>query len=262
MERLFGSTEVDQTNNNDRGQLSVMTRQIVTIKPRIERGSPDSLFVSKLARVSLESAMAENENARNNDAFKELMERNLARGGRSNYIQICAPYELYALTKLCKPAHIVEVGVSAGLSTAYLLLALKSNGKGVLHSIDLPEIQNGPVSSKDKKWGSWALPPGRESGWAVPNELKKGWDLRLGKSGDILPDLIKQIPRVDLFLYDVPYEIEEAKQEFAIVDQKLRKGSIALADNCLIPISWWAKRRGRAKVYRRKNSGFRGFRVS
>jgi Methyltransferase domain len=238
-----------------------MTRQILEIKPRIERGAPDSLFVSKLARVTLETAISENGIARNNDSFKRSIELALAKGGRSNYIQICAPFELYALARICKPQHIVEVGVSAGVSSAYLLLGLQLNGQGILHSIDLPEIQKGRVSLKEKRWGSWALPPGKESGWAVPHELKKNWDLRLGKSGELLPSLVKEVPWVDLFLYDVPYEIEEAKQEFAIVNQKLRKGSVALADNCLEPITWWANKRG-VEVYRRKNSGLRGFRVS
>ncbi len=188
--------------------------------------------------------------------FRHLMERNLAEGGRSSYIQICAPFELRTLVTITRPKHVVEVGVSAGVSSAYFLHALESNGKGVLHSIDLPEKE---IENIPRPKVSWVLPPGKKSGWAVPQSLKKNWDLRLGKSSEILPDLIKEVESVDLFLYDVPYEIEEAKSDFAIVDQKLRQGSIALADNCPIPISWWTRRRRRSKIVTRKNSGLQGF---
>ena len=136
------------------------------IIPRIERGAPDALFVSKLARVSLEMAKMQNELIRQDIVFRRLMESNLAKGGRSSYVQICAPFELHALVTITRPKHVVEVGVSAGVSSAYFLHALKSNGRGVLHSIDLPEkqLENGPRPKV-----SWALPPGKKSGWAVLN---------------------------------------------------------------------------------------------
>jgi predicted O-methyltransferase YrrM len=232
------------------------------VRVRIERGSPDSDFVSKLAGVEIQVAEREVENAREDEDFRLELERTLAKGGRSNYIQICAPFELYALTKLTRPKHIVEVGVSAGVSSAYFLRAIEVNRMGVLHSIDLPEKEKRSDSPSKRKGASWALPAGKESGWGVPEYLKKHWDLRLGSSGDVLPILIDEIDSVDLFLYDVPYEIEDAKSDFSIVDRKLHAGSIVLADNCLVPITWWARKRNRAnKIYTRKNSGLRGFSI-
>jgi hypothetical protein len=229
------------------------------IKVKLERGSPDSVFVSKLAHVNLPLGEEENQRARDDLEFKIQIEKILASGGRSNYIQICAPFELYALTRICKPKHIVEVGVSAGISSAYFLRALEINGRGTLHSIDFPEKES--RGEAVPRWGSWALPFGKDPGWAVPEYLKnKNWDLRIGKSSDVLPILLREIPRVDLFLYDIPYEIEEAKSDFKAVDGKMRKGSITLADNCLVPITWWARKR-KATIYQRKNSGLRGFRV-
>jgi hypothetical protein len=232
------------------------------VQVKIERGTPDGVFVSDLARVSLTKAEVENENAKTDAVFKHLIEETLAAGGRSNYIQICAPFELYALTKLCKPKHIVEVGVSAGVSTAYFLRALELNGFGTLHSIDLPERQSKDDPLSKRRRASWALPLGKEPGWAVPRYLKRNWDFRLGKSSDILPNLIKEIAGVDMFLYDVPYEVDEAIKDFATVDKKLRSGSIALADNCQVPINWWARRRNHATLHGRKNSGLKGFRVA
>ena len=44
----------------------------------------------------------------------------------------------YLLVRLIKPKCIVETGVSAGVSSAYILQALQDNEKGMLYSIDLP----------------------------------------------------------------------------------------------------------------------------
>lgn len=225
------------------------------IKVRLERGAPDDFFVQKLARVDHEQAENENKLAKD-DLFRREIEQNLASGGRSGYVQICAPFELHSLARFKKPKHIVEVGVSAGVSSAYFLRAILLNGSGTLHSIDLPEFENGAPNKRS----SWALPKGKAPGWAIPAYLKKNWDLRLGKSGEMLPRLIKNIDSVDMFLYDVPYEIDEAIGDFAIVNQKLKKGSIVLADNAQVPITWWAKKR-KSGIYRRKNSGLRGFRI-
>lgn len=230
-------------------------------KAKIERGSPDNTFVSNLTNVKQVLAKAMNEEAREDLLFKQSIERTLASGGRSDYVQICAPFELYAITRLLEPKHVVEVGVSAGVSTAYLLYGLQRNRQGgILHSIDLPEIQTEKLSTGKVRRISWAIPPGKKSGWAVPTYLKRNWDLRLGKCSEILPNLVKEIHEVNLFLYDTPYEIDEAIDDFMIVNEKLAKGSVVLADNCLMPITWWARKRS-AIIYKRKNSGLRGFRV-
>src|SRR5579863_8590358 len=226
-------------------------------KVRLERGAPDYSFISKLSGADLEKVRRATDPIVQNAEFMRKIGDVLLGGGRSNYIQICAPFELYALTRLRRPKHIVEVGVSAGVSSAFFLKALEENGKGVLHSIDLPvkETEDGATHR------GWAIPSGKKSGWAIPRALKKNWDLRLGQSADILPELVEGLPSVDLFLYDVPYEIEEAKKDFATVDQKMEKESIALADNCQIPITWWARRRGK-RIFTRRDSGLSGFSIS
>jgi predicted O-methyltransferase YrrM len=146
------------------------------------------------------------------------------------------PFELYALTRLLRPNHIVEVGVSAGVSSAYFLRAFERNGHGKLHSIDLPEPQIGSAFSL-KKNSAWCLPLGRSSGWAVPSKLQDGWDLRLGRSGELLPELIGGIENCGLLLYDVPYTKASAIADFQVVNEKLKRGSVVLADNCLAPLT-------------------------
>jgi hypothetical protein len=93
---------------------------------------------------------------------------------------------LYALVRSLAPAVVVETGVCNGVSTAFLLLALERNRSGVLHSIDLPEIAGAdyePGTFWEGKQGA-AIPPGKESGWMIPDGLRSRWHLVVGRSQD------------------------------------------------------------------------------
>ncbi|HUI38631.1 MAG TPA: class I SAM-dependent methyltransferase, partial [Thermoplasmata archaeon] len=149
--------------------------------------------------------------------------------GRSFYAQIRAPFELYALARLLRPAHVVETGVSSGVSSAHFLLALSENRYGRLHSIDLPVHQEGPVLRPGESEVS--LPPERSPGWAVPAELAKGWDLRIGPAQKLLPRLLRELPKVDLFLHDDLHTPAHLTFELETLRAKLAPGAVALADN-------------------------------
>jgi len=152
-------------------------------------------------------------------------------GGRPNYAQFRAPFELYALARLLRPDHIIETGVSSGVSSAHFLLALRRNGRGQLHSIDLPTPQRGHrFSARDSPV---ALPPGRGSGWAVPSTLRVGWDLRMGASEAILPRLIEEVGSVGLFLHDSLHTPSHLTFELTTVRPKLVSGAVVLADNTI-----------------------------
>lgn len=151
--------------------------------------------------------------------------------GRPNFAQFRAPFEAYALTRVIRPEHVIETGVSSGVSSAHFLLALRRNGTGTLHSIDLPISQRGPrFGPRDSPV---ALPPGRSSGWAVPEGLHDGWDLRIGPSQELLPKLIAGIPSVGLFLHDSEHTPGHLAFELATVRPKLYPGAIVLADNTM-----------------------------
>jgi hypothetical protein len=152
------------------------------------------------------------------------------RGGRDFYAQIRAPFELYALTRLLRPEHIVEVGVSSGVSSSYFLRGLERNRRGTLHSIDLPTPQKGARFS-EKSDSPVALPPGMGTGWVVPEPLRARWDLRLGASQDLLPKLAAELDRIDIFLHDSLHTFEHATFEFTTVDPKVPGGGVFLADN-------------------------------
>jgi len=120
---------------------------------------------------------------------------------------------LYIIARILKPEIVIETGVFEGHSSLALLLALKENNKGHLHSIDLPSPK---------------LPPGKESGWIVPEHQRKRWDLRLGKSSDLLPDLLKEVREVDIFLHDSEHSYENMHWEYKTAWGYIRKGGLLL----------------------------------
>jgi len=223
---------------------------------------PDAVWVSALAGVSETRARgAIEEAARETRLFRHL-ERMHRLGGRSSYIEIDAPLELHAIARLLRPEHVIEVGVSSGVSSAYLLAALARNGRGTLHSVDLPST---PSRSAKPGGSSWSIPPGWSSGWAVPPRLRHRWDLRLGDKADVIPRLAGELRRVGLVVYDVPHNESDLAREFAELDRRLPAGAVAIADHgpgggrCA-PLARWARRRSSHAV-RRSDLGLYGFRA-
>ena len=184
--------------------------------------------------------------------------------GRRSYIEIDAPLELHALARLLRPRHAVEVGVSSGVSSAYLLHALEMNGRGTLHSVDRPSLPRPRGAGRRPATSSWSLPPGRSSGWAVPPGLRGRWDLRIGDKADVLPRLAHELPSVDLFVYDVPHDDRSTRQEFRALAPLLRAGGVAIADHgpggeLCGALRSWARDEGATPV-RRQGLGLFGFR--
>jgi hypothetical protein len=159
---------------------------------------------------------------------EEIRHRHLG-AGRPNYAQIRAPFELYAIVRLLRPREVVEAGVSSGVSSAHFLAALRRNRQGRLHSIDLPTRQRGPVLRAREP--IVAVPPGHGSGWAIPDGLRAGWDLRVGPSQEVLPALVRELDGIGLFLHDDLHTPTHLAFELATVRERLVPGSVVLADN-------------------------------
>ncbi|MCI4339524.1 MAG: class I SAM-dependent methyltransferase [Thermoplasmata archaeon] len=161
---------------------------------------------------------------------REIREAHLS-AGRPGYAQIRAPFELYALVRLRRPDHVVEAGVSSGVSSAHFLLALARNRHGRLHSVDWPTFQRGPMLGPEESPVS--VPPCRSSGWAIPDRLKAGWDLRIGRSQELLPMLVDELPSVDVFLHDDLHTPAHLTFELTTIQPKLTPGAVVLADNTI-----------------------------
>jgi hypothetical protein len=216
----------------------------------------DPEWVAHLTERSLPEAEAALLEARRAGGLYRYLTQQHGRAGRESYVEIDAPLELHALVRLQRPAHVVEIGVSSGVSSAYLLDALARNGAGRLHSIDRPSFERPRPAGAPPSRESWSLPAGKGPGWGVPPRLRRTWDLRLGDKADVLPILAEQIPRIDLLVYDVPHECSELRREIRSLQPLLRSGAIVIIDHgpgggCCPAISSWARTWGTEPERRR-----------
>lgn len=227
---------------------------------------PDANWVAELAGVSESRARRALAEAAAERRLFGRIERAHRAGGRPSYIEIDAPFELYAIARLRRPRHVVEVGVSSGVSSAYLLQALDRNAYGTLHSIDLPQFAGRGGRTRRPDTASWVIPEGQSSGWAVPMALRGRWDLRLGDKRAVIPLLADELSRIDLVVYDVPHSDRDAGREFRALDRRFSPRGVAIADHgpgggrCSALQAWAVRRH--ASAIRCGKLGLYGFRAS
>jgi hypothetical protein len=140
---------------------------------------------------------------------------------------------LYALFRHLRPEVAVETGVANGFSTAFALLALRENGAGHLHSIDLPRevgraYEPGTFYEGEGRAG---IPSGSEPGWLIPPELKERWTLVLGRSQEELPPLLDRVGAVDSFMHDSEHSFDCMWFEFNAAWPHVREGGVLLSDD-------------------------------
>jgi hypothetical protein len=121
----------------------------------------------------------------------------------------------YLACRLLKPNVVVEGGVSYGVSSAFILQALKENDHGTLYSLDLPSLR----PNFEKFWGI-----------AVPEELKGRWELYRGYSRHVLPKILRETEKVDIFVEDVGGTYRHIKWNYETVWPYLRAGSIIISN--------------------------------
>jgi predicted O-methyltransferase YrrM len=129
----------------------------------------------------------------------------------SRFVGLC-----YLLCRLIWPSVVLETGVAYGVSSAFILRALEENGRGTLHSVDLPPLRR----QYERSWGV-----------AVPNDLRGRWRLHRGTSARILPRLLEEIGTVDFFVHDSLHTYKNMRREFDTVWPHLRNGAVLLADD-------------------------------
>lgn len=127
---------------------------------------------------------------------------------------------VYTCVRILKPAIMVETGVASGSSTCYILHAMEKNQKGFLYSIDLPNVGEWAIVTKEKN-----------TGWLVPLELKSRWKLILGESQVKLPLLLKDLGSIDAFLHDSEHTYETMTFEYENAFLYLREGGLLLSDD-------------------------------
>jgi predicted O-methyltransferase YrrM len=135
---------------------------------------------------------------------------------------------IYALVRHLMPENIVETGVANGVSSTIILTAINLNKKGILHSIDLPtKFWDKTDYRKEDK----VQVKNDQVGWIVPKELRNNWSLTLGKSKEKLPEVVKEIKKLDMFFHDSEHSYENMMFEFTTVWPYIVKKGIIIADD-------------------------------
>jgi len=125
----------------------------------------------------------------------------------------------YAAIRAFRPETVVETGVANGVSSSYILLALEKNQLGTLHSIDI---------GTDKY-----LPPGKTVGWTVPQFLRHRWDLRIGDSKTLLPELLASLRSTDVFIHDSLHVYDHMLWEYRTAFPFIKPGGLFFSDDAL-----------------------------
>jgi len=125
----------------------------------------------------------------------------------------------YAAVRALQPDLVVETGVASGVSSAYILLALERNQRGTLHSVEIGD----PAY----------LPANKEPGWIVPDWLRERWHMHIGDVAAVLPGLLRELGKVDMFIHDSLHTYEQMKFEFGLARPHLRRDGLLLADDAL-----------------------------
>jgi hypothetical protein len=118
----------------------------------------------------------------------------------------------YAITRLVKPALIVETGIHDGLGSAVLLRALQRNAE---------EGHEGRLLSID-------IDPG--CGWLVPIAIAERWTPIIGDAKAALGKHL-QGRQVDFFIHDSDHTYDHEKFEFQTAIQHATPSSVMLSDN-------------------------------
>ena len=125
---------------------------------------------------------------------------------------------LYILCRIVKPKNIIETGVAYGLSSMYILKALDANQSGTLHSID----------SVFRPWQNEGM-----IGAIIPDDLKKRWNLNLGKSSEKLQETFDKLDDVDLFIHDSLHTYKNMIFEFECAEKNLSEHGMIISDDVL-----------------------------
>jgi hypothetical protein len=116
---------------------------------------------------------------------------------------------------LC-PNVVLETGVAHGVTSAFILQALAVNGRGVLHSVDLP-----PLGAHGDDF----------VGILIPRDLRPNWRLHRGTTKRVLPRLLPSLAAVDIFIHDSLHTYRHMAWEFRTVTPFLTRRCAIISDD-------------------------------
>lgn len=142
---------------------------------------------------------------------------------------------LYAIVRAAAPKSVVETGVWKGITTGYMLEALRRNGDGGrLISIDLPTLDPKGSINADGVVDRIHVDSTDQIACLIDpatREDRSRWELRLGDAKQLLPQLLTELPEVDLFYHDSEHSYQHMSFEFGVVWPKIRPGGLLVSDD-------------------------------
>jgi hypothetical protein len=207
-------------------QKQTIKQELTKLLPR-HSGRDASRFASEVLNSQFHRSF---QNALLSDDYVRCM----CQGG-----PIGGPELLYVLCRIVRPSCVIETGVGPGVSTGYILKAMHQNKLGFLYSIDMPtREQELWKSSEEYRQALKTIIPSpcddhlkeiRPSGWLVPESLRDRWELRVGLSRQVLPQLLRDVPELDVFLHDSEHTYENMLFEYRSAWPRLRQGGILIS---------------------------------
>lgn len=122
----------------------------------------------------------------------------------------------YLAVRLLKPRVVVETGVASGVTSTFMLSAMDKNGAGHLHSIDLPPL--GPDVADFV-------------GILVPESLRSRWTLHRGTSQQLMPDILKKLESLPIFVHDSLHTYRNILRELNTATPYLAMPAIVVSDD-------------------------------
>ena len=127
---------------------------------------------------------------------------------------------VYGLVRATQPGVVVETGVAIGITSAYLLAALSDNGRGRLHSIDLPPTH---------------MIAARLVGIAVPEALRDRWSYHWGSSRRLLPRVLCSVGgATQIFVHDSDHSYAAMRWELEQAWSAVQPGGWIVADDATL----------------------------
>jgi len=152
----------------------------------------------------------------------ELLAANGLRPGRHTYgwysdadLELCSA--MWCIVLHNQPDVVIETGVAHGVSSRVVLEALAKNDRGHLWSIDLPHPLNDQMH--------------RQTGVAVTDACRPRWTYLEGESRRMLPPLVAQVPKVELFIHDSLHTAENTLFEMEQAASNMARGGVMLVDD-------------------------------
>jgi predicted O-methyltransferase YrrM len=166
-------------------------------------------FVSRLLNLEVNTVKKNLPNKITKKNLSYAFKRSINPKSREMPLSFEEAMSCYLIIRLMKPKVVVETGVSAGRSSAFILQALEDNSYGYLYSID----------------------PDPNAGYAIPDNLRRRWFFISKKSSEVLTSLLEGFNKVDVFLHDSLHTYENMIYEFETVWPFITKNGVMLSDD-------------------------------